>query len=54
MLVIDSGYFYAAVVLSGGVVTRSAPILKYMNGWDMRRVIDYAQRKRWRVYHVAD
>lgn len=47
MVIIDSGYFYAAVVLSNNKVVRYAPILKYMNEWQFTRVMAYCSTKKW-------
>lgn len=36
MIIIDSGYFYAGAVICNkfdGFIERSAPIIKYMEGW---------------------
>jgi hypothetical protein len=46
---IDAPHFCAGVVISGGVVTRAAPILKYMFGWTGARVGVYAIGKGWTV-----
>lgn len=49
MIVIDSGYFYAAVVLGWGRVVRCAPVLKYMRGWSVEHVVTYARSRGWSV-----
>jgi hypothetical protein len=53
MIVVDSGYFYAAVVLNGKVVERTAPILKYMMGWTTKKVFDYCIKKKWKFALVS-
>lgn len=45
---IDSGYFFAGVVVVDNIVVRAAPIVKYMRGWSGDRVCAYARSKRWR------
>jgi hypothetical protein len=52
MIIIDAPHFYAAVVLDGERVVRTAPILKYMEGWDYRYVLSYTRRKRWKVIEL--
>jgi len=39
--------FTAGLVTSVGRVMRTAPILKYMRGWDMVRVREHCQVKGW-------
>lgn len=47
-------HFTAGVVLDDtGRVTRAAPILRYMLGWNAARVLDYAARKQWRPQRLA-
>lgn len=47
LVCIDSGYFFAGVIVENGVVVRAAPILRYMLGWDQERVISYIEYKEW-------
>jgi hypothetical protein len=47
MLVIDAPHFYAGLHIDNGVVTKTAPIIRYMLGWSERRVKDYCVSKRW-------
>ena len=50
MITIDAPHFCAAVVLTpGGIVTRAAPILKYMEGWTKERVFAYCRKKGWQA-----
>ena len=44
---ITSPYFVAGVCLQSGIVTRAAPIVKYMIGWPTHRVYAYANKKHW-------
>lgn len=37
-----------------GVVTRTAPILRYMRGWDDRRVRLYCARKGWKATAIRE
>lgn len=51
MIIIDAPkHFYAAVILTNNRVTRAAPIIGYMLGWDSQRVFDYARRRGWRAF----
>ena len=52
MLVIDGGYFYAAVILDkSNIVVRAAPILKRMMGWGRRGVLGYCSGRRWKIVY---
>jgi len=42
---ITAPHFCAGVVIGGEV----APILRYMRGWPLQRVLEYCRRKGWRV-----
>jgi hypothetical protein len=45
---ITSKWFCAAVVLDNtGRVYKAAPLLRYMIGWKMKRVLDYARNRKW-------
>lgn len=50
---IYSDHFCAGVVLEDGKVTRAAPILAYMKGWNLARVTGYCDRKNWRWQNVS-
>jgi len=52
MIIIDAPHFYAAVVFGDGVVSRAAPIVAYMRGWSRSKVLEYCQKKRWRVIEL--
>lgn len=54
LIVISAPHFVAGAVYSYGVVIRSAPILRYMTNWTVRRVIEYADRKHWMVEIYED
>lgn len=47
-VLIDSGYFYCAVVVRDKVVIEAAPIVRYMKGWSSLRVRDYCKSKGWK------
>ena len=47
MIVIDAPHFNAAVALRDFTVVRAAPILRYMVGWNVKRVVDYCHQKGW-------
>lgn len=50
LLQISSGYFCAGIVVSQfGVVIRAAPILRYMLGWNSKRVHKYCHVKDWHI-----
>ncbi len=50
MIIIDAPHFHAAVVIGRFQrVERTAPILRYMIGWDRQRVLAYAERKGWKA-----
>lgn len=49
---IDAPHFCAGVELCDGKVVKTAPIVKYMKGWNIQKVINYCDRitnkkKRW-------
>ena len=47
VLAIDAPHFNAGLVLVGGKVIEAAPILRYMLGWELERVLAYCRRKGW-------
>jgi hypothetical protein len=51
VIIIDAPHFCAAVILENNRVTTAAPILKYMMGWDMGKVMWYAKKKGWKATH---
>ena len=46
---IEAPHFVAGALLEDGRVVRAAPILRYVVGWDVVRLLEYAERKRWRA-----
>ena len=48
LVVIDAPHFCAGIVARDGRVIATAPILKYMKGWDGQRVVGYCLEKGWR------
>lgn len=52
VVVIDAPHFYAALIVTDGVVTEAAPILRWMLGWNRREVWRKLQLKGWRVAAV--
>ena len=44
---IRSDHFTAGVVIHKGKVVDAAPIVKYMIGWDLERMLDYVKQKGW-------
>ena len=49
MILLYARTFTAAVVFDDGskTVTRAADIVRYMMGWDRRRVLGYARKRHW-------
>lgn len=48
MLCVTAPHFTAAVILDDEqVVALVAPILHYMRGWTLARVLDYAHQRGW-------
>jgi hypothetical protein len=41
--------FCAGVELEADVVVRAAPMLRYMLGWNSRKVLNYAAKRNWMV-----
>lgn len=52
MIIIDAGFFYCGVVLTGDYVTKAPPIVRYMRGWHAERVLGYARSRRWKTKRV--
>lgn len=52
LLQLAKGNVCAGLVLKGGKVTETAPILRFMKGWSGARVWDYCQRWNWQVVEV--
>jgi len=50
---IKAPHFVAGLTF-GGVVTKAAPILRYMLGWSRGEVIAYCNRKGWRWEPAPD
>lgn len=46
---IQSRYFTAAIEVKNETVTECEPILKYMKGWSMKRVVSYCKQKGWKI-----
>ncbi len=42
-------YFVCGVVVTNEKITRTAPIVKYMLGWSVEKMHQYAKQKRWTV-----
>ena len=45
---ITAKHMTAGIIIEDGVVTKTAPILKYMKGWILTRVITYGNHKQWK------
>jgi hypothetical protein len=44
---IDAPHFYCGGVVHGDRVIRTAPIVRYLLGWNVRRLTRYAQSRGW-------
>lgn len=51
---IDTGYAVVGVGLQEGEVVVCAPIIRYMTGWRLERVLGYATSKGWLVEELLD
>lgn len=49
VIAIDGGYFYAGLVVANRLVIDAAPIIKYMVGWDGKRVKEYCEKKGFKI-----
>ena len=49
MIRIAAPAFVAGAVLVGGFVVNTAPIIRFMVGWDYDKVIAYCRRRRWQT-----
>lgn len=48
IIIINAPHFMAGVCLLHGVAVRTAPIIKYMIGWDFPKIEEYVARKGWK------
>jgi hypothetical protein len=48
IIIISAPHFVAGVCLDNDVAVRSAPILRYMIGWDFTKIESYVARKNWK------
>lgn len=47
---IEAPHFVAGVKFTGaGICHATAPIVKYMKGWDCSKVQDYCSKKGWKI-----
>lgn len=44
---ITSNYFCAGAIIKNNKITRIAPIIKYMKGWNYSKIFEYCQSKHW-------
>lgn len=51
---IDAPHFCAGAELYNGFVVKVAPIIKYMKGWDINRVVSYCNKKKWKWEIIYD
>ena len=52
LLQLTAKHFCAGLIVQNGRVTVTAPILRYMHGWMLARVEEYAQAAGWTVMVV--
>ncbi len=52
LLQLTAKHFCAGLIVQNGRVTVTAPILRYMAGWTVARVEEYAQAAGWTVTAV--
>lgn len=50
LFIIDSKYFNTGIEIQNNKVVRTAPIVKYMIGWESNRVQNYCTKKNWLGY----
>lgn len=48
-LVIKAKHFVAAVEIVDGLCDMTAPIVRYMQGWKQKTVLEYCKQKGWEV-----
>ncbi len=53
LLAIDAPHFYCGVVLQNDRVIRTAPIVRYLRGWNVQRLTRYSQAHGWRVEAIS-
>ena len=46
--------FCAGIILENGKVTETAPILYWMKGWKLEKVLDYCKQKNWKVIEINE
>lgn len=49
---IVASHFVAGVESLDRKIIKTAPILSYMMGWDIKKVIIYCKKKRWKVERI--
>lgn len=49
---IEAPHFVCGIVLRGSAVVEAAPIVRYMIGWQARKVRSYCDGKGWRIARV--
>lgn len=50
LIAIDAPHFYAGIVSEDGMtVTEAAPIVRYMTGWNLDKVVEYVEKKGWKL-----
>ncbi len=50
LLAILAPHFTAGLEMEEGVAKRCAPIIKYMLGWDYKKIESYCSRKGWQLH----
>lgn len=49
LLHIDAAHFNAGAIVKLGFVRKAAPIIRYMEGWNLTKVYSYCKKKEWHL-----
>ena len=49
LLHIDAPYFNAGATVKNGFVRKAAPIIRYLEGWNLTKVYSYGKKKGWTI-----
>jgi hypothetical protein len=53
LYIVDSGYFYAGIIVHTGTIVLAAPILKWCESHEFDDFRRYAAKKRWIIIDPA-
>lgn len=54
LIQISAPHFTAGLITIWGQVTEAPPIVHYMRGWSIRRVVHYCLEKKWEYALLSD